>query len=304
MNRKEFKVNMIKNLLQTGVILIALFSLMCLLGYTLAGTQGIFMALLAGMFLAGFGPHLSNKRILQAVKAQQLTVELSPQLNYLVAQIARKAGLKQRPKLYLIGSREPNAFAIGNAEDSAIVLSKSLLSSLNIREIAGIIGHEMAHIYNNDLQVFAIADIFRRITHGFAVLGQFFIILSLPALLVEEITYPLMPLILLIFSPTIGVLLQLALSRTREFEADRVGVKLAGDIHGLASALQKMERMQAGLWRRFIPLAWQKQPPIMLRTHPATSERVARLRSLIDDSASGLQQRPHTSHHSVMAMRS
>lgn len=177
MNRKELRSSMIKNLLQTGVILIALFGLMCLLGYTLAGTQGIFMALIGGVFLAGFGPRLSNKRILQLVKAQHLTDELSPRLNYLMEQMARKANLKKRPKLYLFRSKQPNAFAIGNEEDSAIVLSNSLISHLNIREITGIIGHEMAHIHNNDLHVLATADIFRRITHAFAVLGQFFIIL-------------------------------------------------------------------------------------------------------------------------------
>lgn len=112
--------------------------------------------------------------------------------------------------------------------------------------------------------------------------------------------------IVLIFSPTIGIFLQLALSRTREFEADRVGVELAGDIYGLASALQKIERMQAGLMRRFFPLPWQKQPPVMLRTHPATAERVARLRSLIDDSARGVRsvrQHPPISHHPVLPFR-
>lgn len=302
MNRSAAKTTMLKNLLQTGIILITLFGLMCLLGYTIAGSQGIYLALIGGLSLIYFGPRLSTKRILHSVKAQQLTTELSPRLNYLVDKMAGRAGLKRRPRLYFVRSREPNAFALGNDNDSAIVISDSLLSTLSIRELAGIIGHEIAHIRNNDLQVLATADIFRRITDGFAVLGQFFIILSLPTLLIEGITYPLLPVVLLMLSPTIGILLQLALSRTREFEADRVGVELAGDIHGLASALQKIERMQAGLWRRFMPMPWQKQPPVMLRTHPATAERVTRLASLVDDSADGLLHRS-TYFHSIGPLR-
>lgn len=285
MNRKVNRTTKVTNIIQTGMILFALFTLMCLLGYTLAGTQGVYMALIAGVLLSSFGPKMSNARILRTVKARQLSVGLSPGLHYLVEQMSHRAGLQNRPKIYLINAPQPNAFAIGNAEESAIVLSDSLLTSLNGREIRGIIGHELAHIRNNDLQVLATADNFRRITHGFAVFGQLFLLLSLPALMAEKISYPLFPLIILILSPTIGILLQLALSRTREFEADRAGAELVGDAFGLSSALQKIEQINAGLRQRFLPLPWQKQIPTMLSTHPATTERVARLKALSDDSS-------------------
>ena len=301
MDRKVNRTTKVTNIIHTGVILFALFTLMCLLGYMLAGTQGIFMALIAGILLSSFGPRLSNARILRMVKARQLSVGLFPGLHYLVWQMSKRAGLQNHPKLYFISAKEPNAFTLGNAEESAIILSDSLLANLNVREIRGIIGHELAHIRNNDLQVLTTADNFRSITHGFAVIGQLFLLLSLPALMVEKISYPLFPVIILILSPTIGILLQLALSRTREFEADRAGAELAGDAFGLSSALQKIEQINAGLRQRFLTLPWQKQTPTMLSTHPATTERVARLKALSGNfSLWASHGRPHDPHHSAI----
>jgi len=110
----------------------------------------------------------------------------------------------------------------------------------------------------------------------------------------------LLPLMLLVFAPTMSLLLQLALSRTREFEADLVGVQLCGDVYGLAAALQKLERYRKGLWQRFISTPWRGSQTQILQTHPVTEDRIARLLSLTSNNK--LQQHvswPHRTptHH-------
>ncbi|WP_312330195.1 zinc metalloprotease HtpX [Atlantibacter hermannii] len=172
-----------------------------------------------------------------------------------------------------------NAFATGSKHHAAIALTDGLLRSLTPRELTGVLGHEIAHIANEDLRVMGLADSISRLTHLLALLGQLAIVLSLPTLLlgVTEVNWP--ALLLLAVAPQLALLAQLGLSRVREFDADRLAAELTGDPHGLASALAKIERVSRS-WRAWLLPGWGNPEPSWLRTHPATAERIERLLEL------------------------
>ena len=129
----------------------------------------------------------------------------------------------------------------------------------------------------------AMADMASRITVMLSMMGQLLLLLSLPALLASGMRFSLLPLLLLFFAPTVTALLQLALSRTREYQADLDGVRLTGDAAGLASALLKLERHHARLWQRFFLMPWQKTHSSLLLSHPPTEERIRRLQAVAQE---------------------
>jgi heat shock protein HtpX len=184
------------------------------------------------------------------------------------------------PRLYCVPSRVLNAFAVGNRQRAAVALTGGLVQSPEFRELAGVLAHEISHIRNNDLWVMGVADMFSRMASLLSLLGPLLLVFSLPLWLVGDVAIPWFAVIVLIFAPTLAALVQLGLSRTREYQADLNAAALTGDPHGLASALQRMQRIQ-GPWLERIVLPGRRVPdPSLLRTHPATGERVQRLRFL------------------------
>jgi heat shock protein HtpX len=147
-----------------------------------------------------------------------------------------------------------------------------------------VLGHEIAHIANDDLRVMGLADSISRLTHLMALLGQITILFSLPALLLGIVKVSWPALLLLAAAPQLALLAQLGLSRVREFDADRLAAELTGDPHGLASALAKIERVSHS-WRAWLLPGWGNPEPSWLRTHPATTERIQRLRELAESMA-------------------
>jgi heat shock protein HtpX len=174
-----------------------------------------------------------------------------------------------------------NAFATGGRDDAAIVLSDGLLRRLGQREITGVLAHELAHVANGDIQVMAFADTVSRITGLLGLFGQLLLILSVPLVLLGFEAPPLGALLVLIAGPTLSALAQLALSRNREYEADRTAAELSGDPAGLASALDKLERYQGRFWEQVMLPGRHLPDPSLLRTHPPTEERIARLMELM-----------------------
>jgi heat shock protein HtpX len=173
-----------------------------------------------------------------------------------------------------------NAFAVGSPEHSAIGITAGLLRGLDRRELAGVLAHEISHIRRRDTWVMSLADLITRATHGLSVIGQVLLLLNFPLLLMGALTVPWTAVLLLILAPTLSGLLQLALSRAREYDADLGAVELTGDPRGLASALGRLERLNAG-WIERIFLPGRRVPdPSLLRTHPSTAERIRRLHEL------------------------
>ena len=173
-----------------------------------------------------------------------------------------------------------NAFSVGRPGEAAITLSDGLLRHLDRRELIGVMAHEMAHIANNDLRLHALADMLTRVSSLLSFLGQVLILLYLPLMILMDTWVPVLPILVLLLAPSALSLLQLALSRTREFNADLGAARLTGDPQGLASALGKLESSQGSLWETLFLPGRRVPAPSILRTHPHTGERVRRLREI------------------------
>ena len=280
MNREIVQKSTLNNLLHTLVILASMALLIGLIGWLIGGVAGVVLAGSLAAFAFTRNPYVSTVFLLRRSKARPLQPHHFPELYQLVRNLAGRAGLSHQPILYSIPSAIPNAFVVGREDDSSIVISESLLRSFSLREIAGILGHEIAHIRNKDLLVMSIAGVSVQITQVLSTVGQIGLLFALPAVFLGEMQIALLPFMLLVFAPTLSMLLQLALSRTREFEADLVGVQLCGDVYGLASALQKLEGYRRSLWQRFLSGPWRGNQAQILQTHPATEVRIARLLAL------------------------
>jgi heat shock protein HtpX len=184
----------------------------------------------------------------------------------------------------------PNAFAVGRPEESAIAVTDGILRIMNLRQIQGILAHETAHIMNGDLRVMGMADVMNRITSTLSWLGM----IGVPVVFGTGLNVPLLGLGLMIFAPMIGGLVQLGISRAREYDADLDGATLTGDPEGLASALRILEEKMSGKWGSvFLPGARMPQPSLM-RTHPVTEDRIARLNALKVNQNDQIVIRPST----------
>ena len=247
---------------------------------TLAGpglTLLIVCSSVLGLLLA---PSLPKSVMLSAYGARRLGGRDFPQGVSILAELANRASLPRVPALYYVPSRLPNAFAMGEPEDSVICITDGLLRLLDTRELAGVLAHEVAHVANRDLWIMGVADVMSRAVSVASWAGQLILLLNLPLLLSGSAYIPWhIPLVLLL-SPTIMALFQLALSRTREFDADRGAVELTGDAEGLALALLKLERRVGRFWEDMFLPGRRIPEPSLLRTHPPTDERVRRLREL------------------------
>ena len=267
------------NRLQTALLVLTLPGIAAVAGSLLLGDGGLWLALAAAGFTLLLEPAAASGLTLRLYGARPLYPDEAPDLWAVLRELAARAGLPTVPVPHYVPSGVVNAFATGSKHHAAIALTDGLLRSLTPRELTGVLGHEIAHIANEDLRVMGLADSISRLTHLLALLGQLAIVLSLPTLLlgVTEVNWP--ALLLLAVAPQLALLAQLGLSRVREFDADRLAAELTGDPHGLASALAKIERVSRS-WRAWLLPGWGNPEPSWLRTHPATAERIERLPEL------------------------
>jgi heat shock protein HtpX len=269
-----------RNRLQSLVLLAAMALFLALLGQLLWGISGLVILLVAGVMMVWFNPALSPRLVMRMYGARAVGPRQAPVLWQLLAQLTERAGLPHQPDLYYVPSRMLNAFAVGSKRNPAIAITDGLLRQLSTRELIGVLAHEISHIRSNDLWVMGLADMFSRGTSLLSLMGQLLLLLNLPLILLADVSINWFAIILLIFAPTISALAQLALSRTREYDADLGAARLTGDPEGLAHALARIEQIQGG-WMERIFLPGRRVPePSILRTHPHTSERIARLQAL------------------------
>ncbi|MFQ5564942.1 MAG: zinc metalloprotease HtpX [Paracoccaceae bacterium] len=255
---------------------------------SISAIAGTFVSLMvvAGLILGSLlsGP-AARTALLSFYRARPLTEREFPEGIAMLRELARRASLPAEPRLYYIPSAVPNAFAIGGPSGGRVCISDGLLRLLDRRELAGVLAHEVSHIANRDLWIMAIADVMTRATSMISYAGQFILVVNLPLLLVGAVTVPWIVPLLLIFSPTIISLLQLALSRAREFDADLGAAQLTGDPMGLASALVKLDRQRGQFWEEILLPGRRMPDPSLLRTHPPTEQRIAQLREIAASSA-------------------
>ena len=275
------------NLAQSMLLLAAMAAVAAALGWVLAGPYGALWALLLSAVLVVFNPQLAPRLILGLYRARPLPRDAVPELHDVLVRLAHHAGLPRVPALYRIPSDLVNAFAVGTRRNSAIAVTDALLRNLAPRELVGVLAHELSHIRHNDLWVIGLADLFSRVAHAFATLGQLLLLINLPLIVLSDYHVSWIAILILLLAPAVNLLMQLALSRTREFHADLGAVELTGDPQGLASALEKMERYHGSFIEQVLAPGRRVPDPSLLRTHPHTADRVRRLLELAPD-ASGV----------------
>src|SRR5690606_12853657 len=221
-----------------------------------------------------FVPNLPQDFLLSAYQAQRITGRDAPGLVAGIAELARRADLPRAPKLYRVSRALPNAFAEGIPEDSTICVTDGLLQLLDGRELVGVLAHEVGHIANRDLWIMGLADMLSRLVSLASWLGQFLLLLNLPLIFAGAVYVPWHIVALLIFAPTLMALVQLGLSRTREYDADRAAAELTGDPEGLMRALSKLERRVGRFWEEIFLPGRRIPEPSLLRTHPSTESRI------------------------------
>ena len=274
------------NTFHTILLILAMAVLAGFVGYLLGGKFGLFAAVVLTLFGLVAGSRASAAIVLRMYKAQPIHPQQAPQLFAIYNELCRRAQLSPYPKLYYIPTRMPNAFAVGMGKSSAVALTDGIIRMMNPRELAGILAHEITHVQYRDTSVLGVADIISRTISALSRVGLLMIFLSAGSLFGNSAISFWATGAILFFSPTVAVMLQLALSRTREFNADHGAAELTGDAHGLASALKKLDRMaqnQGGVLGKIMRPGMKRQQPAMLRTHPPTEDRIAALMEIAQE---------------------
>lgn len=277
---------MLGNWLKTTLLMAAIVGLFGAVGNLLGGSQGMLLALLLGGAMNVFLYWFSDKMVLRMYNAQEVDETSAPQLYRMVRELAGRAGLPM-PRVYLIHEAQPNAFATGRSpEHAAVAATTGILQLLTPRELRGVMAHELAHIKHRDM---LISTISATIAAAISNLANFFVFFGGRG---EERPNPIVAILVMILAPLAAMLIQMAISRAREFEADRGGAEISGDPRALADALAKIDAYARG-----IPMAAAEAHPetaqmmimnplsgggvrSLFSTHPSTEERIARLRAM------------------------
>lgn len=270
----------LRNLAHSAVLVLGMALIVAGCAWTLWGWEGVLWAVGAVGLAMVLTPSIPTAFVLSLYRARPMSRADFPEGYAVLDELARRAGLAAVPRLFYVPSAVANAFAVGGRRDAAVAVSDGMLRVLSLRELAAVLAHEISHVANNDLWIMTLADTMSRVTVAFSYAGLFLLLVNLPLVLLGEVAVPWALILLLMLAPTLMSLLQLALSRAREYDADLEAARLAGDPAGLASALLKLERRQGGLWESILLPGRRVPEPSLLRTHPTTAERVRRLVAL------------------------
>ncbi len=257
------------------IVLLATITAVLLVSANLiAGPTGMVVA--AALIFAGI---FSARRVAPAFVMQMFNAKVIephdwPEAYNTVNALRQGAGLAAMPQLYCLPGARMMAFSTGSQDEPVIALSMGALQHLSSRELHGIVAHELAHVVSGDMTFLMMSEVMARLTRTFATLG---LLLAIWLSISGETRIPLLTILVLAIAPIAVSLLQLALSRNREYDADDYAADLTGDPAGLAAGLQKIEREQAAIWRRLFQPYVRGDVPTLLRTHPRTADRVARL---------------------------
>ncbi|MGO4279087.1 Heat shock protein. Metallo peptidase. MEROPS family M48B [Cupriavidus sp. OV038] len=273
------------NWVKTFMLMAAITALFIVIGGMIGGRSGMMFALLIALGMNFFSYWFSDKMVLRMYNAQEVDAGTAPQFYNMVQELSQRAGLPM-PRVYLINEDAPNAFATGrNPEHAAVAATTGILRVLSDRELRGVMAHELAHVKHRDILTSTIAATMAGAISALANMAMFFGGRDENG----NRSNPIASIAVAILAPLAASLIQMAISRAREFEADRGGAEISGDPQALASALDKIHRYAQG-----IPFQAAEAHPAtaqmmimnplsgggianLFSTHPATEERVARL---------------------------
>ena len=277
------------NYTRTGILLAGLTALFMAVGYFLGGPEGMVIAFIVAVGMNVFSYWRSDKLVLSMYEAQEVNDRTAPEFVGLVRELSSRAGLPM-PRVYLMDNPQPNAFATGrNPEHAAVAATTGLLDMLSPRELAGVIGHELTHVKNRDTLTMTVTA---TIAGAISMLAQFGVLFGGGRRGSSNRGGGLAALLAIFLAPLAAMLVQMAISRTREYAADRGSAQLSGDPLGLVSALGKIDTAA----RQIENVPAQRNPataPLFIinplsgvrmdnlfATHPSTANRIAALEAL------------------------
>ncbi|MBW2410107.1 MAG: M48 family metalloprotease, partial [Deltaproteobacteria bacterium] len=252
MNNSRWEKDRLAAKLQSGILLVSLAALLGLLGWMVVGLQMALTLIGAVIVLYWFGPMMSPTVLVKINSGRRLIPAEAPRLHEMLRSISLKAGLERPPALYYLPTEAMLAFTAGLRDHAVIAISDGMMRRLSRQELAAVLAHEISHIRHDDIRIMALAGLAGRFTQLLSVFGQFMLLLSLPMVFMGQLMISWPAIFLLIFSPTLSSLLQLALSRAREYNADMGAAELMGNPGPLASALAKIERVQQSQFSRVL----------------------------------------------------
>lgn len=276
------------NMMKTAILMAAITALFMAIGGMIGGRSGMMLALVVALGMNFFSYWFSDQMVLKMYNAREVDETSAPRFYAIVKELAQRAQLPM-PRVYLIDEAAPNAFATGrNPEHAAVAATTGIINILTDRELRGVMAHELAHVKHRDI---LISTVSATMAGAISMLANFAVFFGgrdsegRPA-------NPLAGIAVAILAPLAASLIQMAISRAREFEADRGGAEISGDPQALASALEKIHRYAQG-----IPLETAEAHPetaqmmimnplsgdglrSLFATHPPTEERVARLMAM------------------------
>lgn len=277
------------NWVKTAMLMAAIMALFGVIGGMLGGQSGMLLALVFGGGMNLFSYWFSDTMVLKMYNAQPVDETSAPQFYAMVQELAQRAGLPM-PKVYLINEAQPNAFATGrNPEHAAVAATTGILQLLSARELRGVMAHELTHVKHRDILISTISATMAGAISALANFAMFFGGRSEDG----RPANPLVGILVALLAPLAASLIQMAISRGREYEADRGGAEISSDPQALADALGKIQMYAEGR----IPLGPAEAHPetaqmmilnplssgglrSLFSTHPPTEERIARLRAM------------------------
>jgi heat shock protein HtpX len=276
------------NVLKTTVLLAALTGLLVAVGGLIGGTSGMIMFLVLAGAMNFFAYWFSDKMALRMAGAHEVTEAQEPHLDAMVREVAQLSKMPM-PRVFVIQNESPNAFATGrNPEHAVVAVTTGIRRILTDRELRGVLGHEMGHVKNRDILT---SSIVATIAGAISLIAQMLMFSSLFGGR-DENRNPLMTLVVILIAPLAATLIQLGISRQREYAADETGADVTGDPEALASALEKLQRgvamrpmeetpVQEAVSALYIvkPFGGGQGMANLFSTHPPLEERIRRLRA-------------------------
>ena len=279
------------NVFKTGLLLAVLTAMLVLIGGAIGGQQGMVIAFVIALVMNFVSYWFSDKMVLAAYGAQPIDEAAAPRLYAIVRRLATRADIPM-PRVYLVPSETPNAFATGrNPQHAVVAVTEGIMRILDEEELEGVLAHELSHVKNRDVLISTIAATMAGAITYLAHMAQWAAVFGGRSRDDEEGgSNPIAMILLAILAPIAALLVQMAVSRSREFQADATGAKVAGRPWGLAKALEKLQMANQAMpmadatpatAHLFIvnPLSGETLMRLF-STHPPLEERIARLRAM------------------------